>query len=153
MNFSNTIITSDDFNFEQYLDKISKDSKDIKKSIKIEQSYCGVHVYALAVHDNYELNKTIELPTNFGLSISPEVHDNVRDLYYLEGVDIHHIGFVPVNYRITIEEADWDVCVPLPFAVVKRYISNQQKSEFFRWRSKYSDDNFRIKFVQILGMI
>ncbi len=137
--------------FGQFADSILKDSKDIKKSLVLDQNYFGVYVFAIAINNNFDLNKRIEISTQFGTPLTPEVHDTVRDVYILEGVETFELGFVPVSYRLIIEEADWDTHVPLPFSVIKRYISNDVKNQYFNWSHKFKDANHRIQYLQILG--
>jgi hypothetical protein len=150
---SNIFFTNDDAEFEKYIEQAPKDSRDIKKALKIEQGHLGVYVCALATNENYELNKRIEVPTTFGTPLTAEVHDTVRDVYYLEGVDIHEVGLIPVNYRIFIEDSDWESYVPLPFSVIKRYLSDEQKFSYYKWSSAYKGRGFHIRLVQILGLI
>lgn len=137
---------------QAYLENIVKDSKDIKKIIHIEQNYFGVYVFALAVHENYELNKKIEIPTHLGTPLTPEVHDTVRDVYYLEGLDVLELGHIPVSYRLIIDDCDWDTHVPLPLAVIKRYLTQKQKSILSNWMNTFKNQNCKIKFVQLLGL-
>jgi hypothetical protein len=97
------------------------------------------------------MNKRIEIPTHLGLPITPEVHDTVRDIYILEGVETFDLGFVPVSYRLVMEDADWDTHVPLPFSVIKRYISSDLKNQYMKWKSKFKDSDYRIQLLQMLG--
>ena len=140
----------EDSDFEKKINQSPKDILDIINSIKIEQRHCGIHVYALAVNDNCEFNKSIEISTNFGTPLTHEVHDIVRDVYCLEGEEIYDIGFVPVNYMLFIEDSDWETCVPLPLSVIKRSLSDEKKNSYFNWSSSYNGRGCHVRLVQFL---
>lgn len=139
-----------DQEIERYLGNFPKDSRDIKKNIKVEQNYFGTYTYALAVHDG-DLNKKIELPATHGTPLTPEVHDIVRDVYCLEGVDFYDLGWVPIGYYVSIEELNWGSHIPLPLSVIKRYITESEKKDYFSWSAQYKKRGFQIKFIQLLG--
>ena len=146
----NNPIIVEDGEFNLFFENAQKDSKEIKKSIRLEQNYFGVYVLALAVHENCDFNKKIEITTDIGTPLTPEVHDTVRDLYYLEGLDVFDLGHIPVSYRLFCDECDWDTHVPLPFSVIKRYLTKEKKINFNKWKNKFEKENLKIKFIQFL---
>jgi hypothetical protein len=135
----------------KYTKFISRDSKEIKKSLHVQQNIVGTFVYALCVHESLNKNKKIEIKNSFGNCLTPEVYDTVRDLFCFEGVDICHIGFVPISYRIMSPESDWDCYVPLPFSLIKKYLNKEEINNFSKWSSQYKDQNFKIQLIQFVG--
>lgn len=153
MNLNNLIVVDEGVEYQSHMLNAEKDAKDIKKAIQFEQNYFGVHVFAVAIHENYDLNKKIEISTNnLGTCLTPEVQDTVNDVCYLEGMDIFEVGQIPVSYRLIIDECDWDSHVPLPLSVIKRYLNKNQKNNLSNWIDGFKSKNCSIKFVQFLGI-
>jgi hypothetical protein len=118
----------------------------------LEQDTNGVQVIAVAVSNDETKNKVLDIPTSTGTPLNTEVHNLVRDSYHVEGVDFYEIGPIPVNYRITIDGTPWEADIPLPYTVIRRYLSAAQIKSFDDWRSKYKADEFDIEYLQILGV-
>lgn len=153
MKQTNLIIVENLESDQIHFAKAEKDFKEIKKFLKLEQNYFGTHIFAVAYHEDFELNKKIEISTNnLGSCLTPEVHDTVNDLCYLEGVDYFEVGRLPISYRFFMEDNDWDVHVPLPLSVIKRYLTKKQKDNLDLWCNKFKNQNCKIKFVQFLGL-
>lgn len=134
----------------KYTKFISRDSKEIKKSLQVQQNIIGTFVYAICSHEILSKNKKIEI-NSFGDCLTPEVYDTVRDLYCFEGVDVCYIGFVPISYKLTAPESDWDCCVPLPFSLIKKYLNKEEIANFSKWSSQYKDQHFKIQLIQFVG--
>lgn len=151
---SDTYLLQEDVDPSEFYDKyIPRDSRDIKKCIRIEQDYSGVFVFAVAVDtDDYDKNKPMEVPAQFGAPLSEEVHDQVKDVYHVDAVSVHEIGRIPVNYKLYLDDTLWCVDVPLPFAVIKKYMDDYQKQEFEKWRSAYKSANYSIRFLQVVSL-
>lgn len=139
----------EEFKEEQYFDKEMKDAKEIKKALRIDQSLQGTFVWAVAVHDDLDLNGRIEIQTRYGIPLTPEVHDTVRDVYIIEGISTHELGRIPVNYRLVMEDADFEIFIPLPFAVIKNYLTSEQKKLFRQWKSAFKEADCHFRFFQI----
>lgn len=127
-----------------------KDVRDIKRFMRLEEGHDGVHVWVVVSHEDCEFNRRIEISTQYGSPLTPEVHDTVRDAYYVEGVGIHEIGYIPVNYILFLEESDFELNIPLPFSVIKRYMTEEQKRAFFEWKASFKGAEFKFRFFQAL---
>jgi hypothetical protein len=127
----------DDEDFPDYFENVVRDTRDIKRGIKLHQDTCGTYVFVVAVNNNYENNRLLEISCNFGKPLNSEVHDMVKDAYHVEGVDFLEIGMVHVNYRMSIDHCMWDVDIPLSISVIKRYMTEDQRLKYDRWRSIY----------------
>lgn len=138
----------------EFYDKyIPRDSRDIKKSLRLEQDYAGVFIFAVAIDtDDYEHNQPMQVPAQFGAPLSEEVHDQVKDVYHVDAVSVHEIGRIPVNYKIYLDDTLWCVDVPLPFTLIKKYMDDQQKQRFEEWRSAYKSDKYAIRFLQVVAL-
>lgn len=138
---------------ELQLDKsYSKDRKDIKRAIDLDQNDTGLHVVAIAV-SKHDANRSINISAREGVCLCHEFHDHVRDCYHVYAVDYLEIGHIPVNYVITITGIDnWYVDVPLPLSVLRRYMTLGQKKRFDAWKTKYPESDYYITFLQILNV-
>lgn len=136
----------------QHFENVPKDTKDIKRAIRLQQFDNGMHLTAVAVSNDAYANKVLEIPAYSGDSLDSEVYDMVRDCYRVRGVDWHEIGEIPINYRLVMEGVSWEVDVPVPMTVAKRYFSDYQNEEFEKWRANYKASQYRIQLVQVVGV-
>lgn len=127
-----------------------KDIKEIKKLIQIQNEPRGVFVYLVAYYKCLDLNPILELSTKSGIPLNPEVHNVVSDNYVFRGVSIFNVGYIPVSYRLVLGDSCFEEFVPLPFSVVKRYMSNDNKKKLAKWKLKFNDTDFAFKTFQIL---
>jgi hypothetical protein len=134
----------------KYLEQSTKDTKDIKKSIKIEQDYSGMHVVVVAISKDDCDNAPIEIPCTYGKSLSNDVYNVVRDCYVVYGVDFHELGTIPVNYRAKIESVEWEIDIPLPESVIKKYMTSDQKERFEKWQIDYKKQDYDFYYMQVL---
>jgi hypothetical protein len=130
---------------------IKKDIRDIKKSLSISKLSSGCYVIALAINKDYELNRNMEISTRSGIPLTHEVHNMVRDSFHFTATDFYEIGLIPVSYTAIMENLDWRIDVPLPFSIVKRYMNEDQKKSFTKWKSFYNKNTYDISFVQLLS--
>jgi hypothetical protein len=136
-----------------YSENEKRDAKDIKKAIRISQEDVGMHVVAIAQNMAVpDLNLLLEVPTIDGDPLNSEVYDTVKDCYHVRGVSSYDIGRIPVNYVISLDDGNWEQEIPLPFSVIKRYMTEDQRKSFEEWRSKYKSSDFSIVYLQMLGV-
>jgi hypothetical protein len=150
MNELDLIETKSFFKECNYLENLEKDTKSIKKSITLEQNFQGVYVWVVASHKNFDLNQKMEIKTDFGIPLTPEVHDKIRDVYYAEGTNIHFIGYIPVSYRLIIEDSNFELIIPLPLSIIKKYMTDCQKKNYKEWKNSLENINLEFRFFQIL---
>lgn len=135
-----------------YSGNAKKDSQEIKRCLRVEQDTRGVTVYVIVSHKDPDNNRMLQVPASSGEALNNEVHNLLRDEYNVHGVDYHEIGPIPVNYVIRFDDTFWEQDIPLPFPVIKRYMSEEQKRDYDEWRSKYPTKDHEFKYLQVLGM-
>jgi len=133
-----------------FTDFVPKDKRDIKRNINIVQEDVGVYAYVVAVPRDSHQDEYVTIPASFGEPIGNRCYDIVRDSFYIRGSSFHAIGFVPVNYKLLMNDVGWSVDVPLPVSVLKRYMSEAQEKEFKDWKSNFRYHNF--DFLQVLNV-
>lgn len=126
-----------------------KNVRDIKRAIKIDDSYRQTVVYIAAVSEEDSENKILFIPC-YGSPITQEVYDSVRDGFVICAEEFHKIGSIPVSYRIEMDESEWSAQIPLPMSVIKRYLSEEQKMKLDLWKSKFKKENYRFITAQML---
>lgn len=129
--------------------KQALDFREIRKSIKFESDTYGTYVVAIAESNDFEDNITLEIPSNYGRSMSPEVHNSLRGVYYINGVEYHQIGLIPFSCKITMDNTEWCVNVPMPESVIMRHLTVKQKKLFEEWKSQ--NNGCQIRFLQLNG--
>jgi hypothetical protein len=139
--------------FVDYSANFDRDCKDIKRSLRFEQGYDGVHVFVVVSdHEDHEKNKLLEIPAASGDALNYEVHDTVRDVYHIEGIDFFEIGAIPVNYRVAMDDVPWEMDIPLPFSLIKRYMTEEQKAGYEKWKAAYKGSEYSFEYLQVLGV-
>ena len=137
---------------EEELDKaISKDIRDIKRSIEID-SYddFGLIVWAVAVSKNGK-NEDLCIPCDEAVPISDVAYDTVRDLLCIRGVSYHQIGYIPYHFMAGVKGSIWRVEVPAPLVVLRRHMNESQKKEFDLWKACYPADDYETYFLQAMS--
>jgi hypothetical protein len=127
-----------------------KDARDVKRSLVVDSVYRKTTVFVVAVSPNEELNKMLFIPC-YGIPVTQEVYDSVRDGFVLFAQDYHCVGTIPVSYRVHLMESEWATEIPLPMSVIKRYLGKEQKSALTAWESKFGK-GYRFITVQMLGV-
>lgn len=144
----NEINSDDQEVIDEMLTKLPKDIKDIKRAFRIEQEYEGTFITAVAIHDDDDYNRFVEIPCDVGQPLHNAVYNVVRDCYELRAFDLYEIGFIGISYKMYLDESSWNASIPLPLSVIKRYMSESQRSNFETWRAQYKT-NYTIQLVQL----
>lgn len=131
----------------------TKDLKDIKRMLDVEQTEYTTHVIAVAIASDADLNHHLTIPAISGEPICDTTHDVVRDIYAVFAADYHVIGDIPVAYVFYMRDAmGWHTEVPLPLSVIKRHMSPRQKRQFDIWKAMYPEEKYQIQFLQVLNV-
>lgn len=129
--------------------RLQKDARDVKRSVRIEHGLRSTTIVVVAISYDDMKNKTLFIPCESGDPISREAYDAVRDGFVVYGCAQFELGTVPVSYKINCNGLDCPV--PLPMAVIRRYLTEKQKSAFAAWKSGLKDGHF-FDTVQFLGV-
>jgi hypothetical protein len=147
-NFAEDFLSVADFSAN-----LGKDSRDIKKCLKVVQGSIGTIVYALAINvKDFDKNTITEISDQGGQSLNHEAYDHVRDVYHVSCCDFHKIGLIPVSYSISIVDSSWSQDIPLPISLIKRYMTEEQNVFFNEWIGKYKSNQFSIEYIQMLDI-
>lgn len=145
----NPILSEDE---SKLLSSKKLDTREIKKEIRLEQRTSGVVAFVVAVHNDLDKNRILEVPAEKGKPLSYEAYDIVRDCYHVLGQSFHIIGKIPVNYVAYFKEVAWEMDVPLPLSILRRHMNEYQKKAHDNWLSKYEKTNYEIRYFQMLSV-
>lgn len=115
-----------------------KDCRDIKRAIALDVSLKPTHVYIVAVHKSEEENELLLVKCH-GVPLTTDVYDSVRDGFIIRGISIFEVGSVPVGYKLQIDNLDFEVDIPLPMSVIRRYMTEEDKQALTTWKSRFDD--------------
>ena len=130
-------------------DMLAKDKRDVKRNLRVEVQTQGTCVYAVAKHKK-DQGQLLRIPAFRGTPLGNKCYDRVKDLYYVEAEDFVCIGEIPVSYKLIDPTNGWESMIPLPRAVLKRYMTDYQRTTFSKWKSNFPDSLYKIEFLQVL---
>ncbi|CAE7860222.1 unnamed protein product [Symbiodinium microadriaticum] len=126
-----------------YQDNIPDDLKDLKHKLEIVQEDDGLDVVVIAINKDIDANVPLSVPALSGDPINANVHDMVKDFYYVEGYSYYQLGYIPVNYKLCIKTThDWMVDVPVPMKVIERYLEQDRLNDFVEWKKSLGKSYF-----------
>jgi hypothetical protein len=128
-----------------------KEEKDLKESLQLEPDFeASTRILAVAVAAEDYLNEHLCIPTIAGTPICQEIHDLVRDCYYVRGVGWHDLGEIPVGFRVTMSNiSGWMMEMPIPSEMLDQYLNAAQKNDFESWKGQYDDKGYEVQYLQL----
>jgi hypothetical protein len=130
----------------------AKDVRDLKRrlSLRIIDNDYGTRIFAIAISKTLYGNEELRIPTQCGEPICEDVHDMIRDCYLVEGVEYLDLGEIPICAVMDMDDIyGWRVDVPIPTNIMKRYMSETQKSKFLNWKQRFRPKEYVIKLIQM----
>ena len=126
-----------------------KEQKDLKSSFLLEiDEACSTRIFAVVVSKHDHLNNHMTIPIPDGEPICEEVHDLVRDCYYVYGVSWKDLGEIPMSIWAVMPDVEgWQSQIPIPSSMLEQYFTPEQNQEFESWKKQHGDDYY-IKFLQ-----
>lgn len=123
-----------------YTENISKDKKDLRRKIDVVQHNDGMIIVAVAISNDEDKNFNQSIPCYRGDPLNTNVHDLVKDNYYVHCFSYLDLGEIPVNYKICVDGVhDWSVDIPLPLNIIKRYLDDDRKKKLKDWQDSLED--------------
>lgn len=126
---------------------LDRDAKIIKRLLKVDPKSQTTHVVAIAIHKEPRFNRPIEIVVPTGAPLTCEVHNQLKHCYYVNGFSFYSIGTIPVSYCLHLDDMIWESYVPLPFSLVKNYMTEDQKKKFEVWKRQHAKV-CRIRYFQ-----
>lgn len=128
----------------------TKTIREFKASLELTTMAYGTVVIAVAVARDAQVNKNLMIPCDQGQPLNNEVYDFVKDAFHVVGVSYVNLGTIPVSLTLRMKEIyGWEEDVPLPKAMINRFLSKEQKSALKDWRSDYPDTDYSILYLQM----
>ena len=152
--FINTIKEQIDLNsdFDEELSPpiaTSKDVKDFKSALKVVRTDDATYIVVVAVHKDEIKNDIVRVSCDRGVPITGYVYDGVNDCYLINCVDCLSLGYVDASFTLESKDTGWIVQLPMPDAVLKRYLNLRQKSDLKQFKKVFEGDDYTFSFLQM----
>lgn len=134
-------------------EELSQNKEDIFSSFKLEVQ-SGKTFLVLVVKNELEPDKNTyrNISCNYGRAFSNGyAYDQASDSYSVPCIYHMDLGSIPVAYRLVMEDAGWGTQLPMPEAVIQRYLSGNQRTHINEVVKKYSGDRYSIRYIQMYG--
>lgn len=123
---------------------------------RVRDTYVVVVAHSKCEHHSNEL---LKISCKHGLPITGYTYDSQSDAYHVRGADYLHLGLIPVSFRIKMVESslagiylgnEWNVKVPVPEAILIKYLDPLQEKELRNFKSKFPDSKFDYQYLQMV---
>lgn len=132
-------------------DVIQKASKETHRNLIVSATTQFTYVIVAAVHEDTSKNFINKISCKKGIPLGGYVYDAQSDAYYIDCADFLHLGYVPLAFEAKMDGVDdWKISVPMPESVVKKYLSVMQKKELKNFKNHFSDQFYKIHYIQIV---
>ena len=129
-----------------------QDAKDIKSNLVVLPLSDPSFVVAVVIHSADYVNELKRIPCEKGTVIGGYVYDTINKCYLVKCYDMHTIGVVGISFQLSIKNGDnWQVEIPTPPLVLKRYLDSSQKSKLKHWENKFQKGEFTFQYIQIMS--
>jgi hypothetical protein len=113
----------------------------------IERSY----IIVVASHKEKSRNIINRVSYKKGIPLGGYVYDAQTESYQVECADYLHLGFVPVSFVARMKGVEhWEMRVPMPESVLKKYLTTLQKRELRNFKSHFKAEEYDIQYIQML---
>lgn len=129
----------------------AKTAKEIKNSLEINKSFEQTYIIVIAYNRERGRNFVNKISCKKGLPIGGYTYDSQSDSYHVECTDYLHLGYIPISFVARIKSLkDWEIRVPMPETVIKKYLSSLQKKELRNFRNHFNSETYEIQFIQMI---
>jgi len=136
MGLSENVVISDDM--------LQKASKDSHRKLIVKHSQQKTYVIVVAVDQDVAKNFINKISCKRGVPLGGYVYDAQSDAYYIDCADYLHLGYVPFSLIVTMSEVDdWELQIPMPEIVIKKYLSSLQKKELRNFKNHFKSNSFK----------
>jgi hypothetical protein len=131
-----------------------KDRKDIKSSLTFEVDFDPMKIVVVAVHKEAGRNHKVRIPCVGCLPMPGYQYSTVNDTYTSFCIDHVNLGFINVSYVQKMRgTGGWECKIPMPEAVIRRYLSLEQRKLLREFQDKHKDkgEEITFEFVQMVS--
>lgn len=130
----------------------TKIAKEVLNGLVINES--NIETYLIVVAVNKELSKNFlnKIPCKKGVPIGGYVYDAQSDCYFVECADFLYLGVVPISFVAKSKSSiQWQINVPLPENVIKRFLTQTQKKDLKTFKSHFKMEDYDISYIQMVN--
>ena len=127
----------------------AKTSREVHNSLELLPSFERTYIIVVARHKDKGRNYLNRISCKKGLPIGGYVFDSQSESYHVECADYLHLGHIPISFVAKIKGLEhWEMRVPAPEAVLKKYLSALQKKELKNFKTHFKDHDFQ--YIQMI---
>lgn len=128
----------------------TKDGRAIKGALKVEVSSFSTHVVVIAIKKG-ESNELHRIRGSGGTAVFGYAYNSVEDCYYVRCTGSFELGSIPISFCIKSEGSSfWQVYVPLPEIVIKRYLDESQNIQLRTFKNSYKPEEYDFEYLQFI---
>ena len=124
------------------------DEKYVKSQLKVSRALEAMFIVVVARAKSSSKNGILKIKGACGNPLGGYVFDSVHDCYVVKGVDHFALGYIPISFQVKSDS--WSTHIPVPSRIVKRYLSNDQKSVLKSFLHTYNKEDYDLQFVQFV---
>jgi len=130
------------------IDKVAMDRyiKLVRGGLQIEPRISNSHITVVANRNSGD--KILRIHCRGGAAISGYVYDSLNDCYCVKGVDYCTLGYVPIGFKLVMEQSNWTIDIPVPENVLRLFMTKRQKTDLKNFKDHYKD--CKIYFLQLV---
>ena len=141
------MIRSPDYTSEEKL----KHAKEVQKQLTVTCDTANTYIVVTAYDNENSSNFVNRLTCRKGLPIGGYIYDAQNDCYFVECADYLALGVIPIAYVASFDgDVNWKSRIPMPFSVIKKYLSPLQKQELKNFQKRFKAPRFKINFVHMV---
>lgn len=129
----------------------AKTAKELQHFFEVTPSFERTYVIAIAHHRERGRNFVNRISCKKGLPIGGYTYDSQSDSYHVECTDFLHLGYIPVSFTTKVKGIfGWEVRVPMPESVLKKYLTSLQKKELKNFKNHFKAEDYEVQFIQMI---
>lgn len=133
---------------QDHFDMDKEDSALMRAALSFRSCPEETYVIVVAIHRDPRKNQLTRIRCHKGHPLGGYAYDNVNDAYQAECADHFALGLVPISFQINL--GGWTSYVPMPEAVLMKYLSDKQKQNLAAYKANFPPGEFSFEFMQLL---
>jgi len=129
----------------------AKTAKELQHFLEVVPSFERTYIIVTAHHRERGRNFVNRISCKKGLPIGGYTYDSQTDSYHVECSDYLHLGYVPISFTTRVKGLiGWEMRVPMPENVLKKYLSSLQKKELKNFKNHFKVEDYEVQFIQMI---
>jgi len=128
----------------------AKGCKELKDQLEITPGAERSFVIAVATHQDKTRNTITRISCKKGIPLGGYVYDLQNDSYVFECSDYYLLGYVPISFIARFPNLSWEMRLPVPEIVMRKYLTPMQKKELKNFKNHFPSTEYKIELIQMV---